>query len=449
MLILVLIWLVVAFGLALTCRRPSAGLPLAYFVGLSLIHVPGAIVNLDAQEGNWTRLGFEQTVIGMVSFVVAVMVARGAIFALRPDYRDATSWQPKYLTSSRVAALDRLALLYFIFGGVAYFVVLPRIAGVASVAAVISSIGALLIIGVCLRLWVANESQNRRKFWSTFALLPVFPFLTVITGGFLGFGTYMALTISSFLFAQSQQRRIYYLLAPIVVFVGLSVFVNYMAVRQSIRQLVWHYQVDLTDRIELTAGLFTRNFDWLDLSDFRHRKAINDRLNQNGLVGAAVTRLESGLVGYAYGGSLGDMVLALIPRVVWPNKPVVGGGGDVVTRFTGMRFARGTSVGAGQVLEFYASFGTLGVIGGFLLYGWLLAWMDLRVIAYLNKGDQRWFLFWFLISLALLQPGGNLLEIVVSAASAAVTAYGIGMILHHRAQVASVAGVSAMKPLVS
>jgi hypothetical protein len=447
MLILVLIWFVVGVGLTLMCRRFSAGIPLAYFVGLSLIHVPGAIVNLDAEEGNWTRLGFEQTVIGMVAFMIAVLVARCVVFSLRPDYRD--DWQSKDLTSNRLAALDRLALLYFIFGAVACFVLLPLFGKVATLTAVISSICSLIIVGACLRLWVAKESQNRRKFWSTFALLPFFPFITVVQGGFLGLGTNMALTISSFQFSQSKRRLSYYFFAPIVVFVGLSVFVNYMAVRNDIRQIVWHHRVDLADRIQITADLFTRNFEWLDLSDFRHRSAINSRLNQNGLVGAAVTRLDSGLVGHTSGGALGDMLAALIPRALWPNKPVVGGGGNFVAKFTGLRFAPGTSVGAGQVLEFYVNFGTLGVIGGFLLYGWLLGWMDLRIIEYLNKGDQRWFLFWFLIALALLQPGGNLLEIVVSAASAAVTAYGIGLIMRRREQVTSVAGVSAMKPLFS
>jgi hypothetical protein len=175
MLILVLIWFVVAVGLTLMCRRSSVGLPLAYFVGLSLIHVPGAIVNLDAQEGNWTRLGFEQTVIGMVAFVIAVLVVRCLVFSPPPAYRDAA--QSKDLTSNHLAALNRLSLLYFIFGAVACFVLLPILGRVATLTAVISSMGSLIIVGACLRLWVAKVSQNRRKFWSTFALLPFFPLL--------------------------------------------------------------------------------------------------------------------------------------------------------------------------------------------------------------------------------------------------------------------------------
>ena len=126
------------------------------------------------------------------------------------------------------------------------------------------------------------------------------------------------------------------------------------------------------------------------------------------------------------------MLLALIPRVVWPDKPVVGGGGRVVQDFTGIEFAEGTSVSAGQVLEFYANFGTWGVVGGFLLFGWMIGRMDILVIRYLREGDHRRFLRWSMVSLALLQPGGNLLEIVVSVASAAIAAVGIGYFLRGR-----------------
>ena len=110
----------------------------------------------------------------------------------------------------------------------------------------------------------------------------------------------------------------------------------------------------------------------------------------------AVARLEIGAVEYASGDTLGKVAMGLIPRVLWPDKPAVGGGGSVVHDFTGIEFAEGTSFGAGQVFEFYVNFGSLGVIGGFLLYGWLIGRMDLSVIKYLRQGDQRRFLLWFL-----------------------------------------------------
>jgi hypothetical protein len=266
-------------------------------------------------------------------------------------------------------------------------------------------------------------------------LLPLLPLATLVQGGFLGFGTYWVLAIVCFVFSQSKRRIGYYLLTPIVLFVGMSVFVNYMAARKDIREVVWSGHSSIADRIERVEHVF-RNFEWLDTSKSEHRTAIDDRLNQNWLIGAAVENLEAGVVAYASGANVGNVIIGLIPRVIWPDKPVVGGGGNVVSEFTGIQFAEGTSVGAGQVFEFYINFATIGVIGGFLLYGWILGWVDGRVIEHLHRADQRRFLFSMLIGLALLQPGGNLLEIVVSAASSAITAYGLGYFLNwHRAEV--------------
>ena len=135
---------------------------------------------------------------------------------------------------------------------------------------------------------------------------------------------------------------------------------------------------------------------------------------------------------YASGETFGKVAVALIPRVFWPDKPVVGGGGSVVRDFTGIEFAEGTSIGAGQVFEFYVNFGSLGVIGGFLLCGWLIGRMDLSVIKYLRQGDQRRFLLWFLIGLALVGIGGNLLETVVGTVSSVITGYSIGYLLPRR-----------------
>jgi hypothetical protein len=421
-----LIWLAVGFSLVWLVsykQRGSAGLPLAYFLGLSLIHVPGALLYLDADESNFTRIGFEQTIIGMVAFLGGVMIAR-RVFVAAPG-QTASAGRLQRFTAQSLAGLDRLALLYICFGGVAYFVGLRLVGNIPSGTAIVGPLGALILVGACLRFWVARESRNRLKFWSTMALLPALPLATVVLGGFLGFGSSWLIAILSFIFAQSKRRVGFFLLAPIVCFVGLSVFVNYMIARDEIRQLVWFQEAPIGDRLQRIADVF-QTFRWLDLSSGQHRDALDGRLNYNALVGPAVARLELGVVEYASGATFGKMIMGLVPRALWPDKPVVGGGGSIVSDFTGMVFAEGTSVGTGQVFEFYVNFGTWGIIGGFVLYGWLLGRMDLLAIGCLYRGDQRRFLFWFLISLALLQPGGNLLEVSTTAAASALTAYGVG-----------------------
>ena len=49
--------------------------------------------------------------------------------------------------------------------------------------------------------------------------------------GFLGYGIYWVLSVVAFLFVITQRRIWFYLGAPVVVFLGLSLFVTYMGQR--------------------------------------------------------------------------------------------------------------------------------------------------------------------------------------------------------------------------
>src|SRR5208282_2877985 len=110
---------------------------------------------------------------------------------------------------------------------------------------------------------------------------------------FLGFGTYWLLAITCFAVNRSKQRIGYYLLAPVVAVVLLSLFVNYLAAREDLRALVWRQQAGVGDRLYRVAEVF-ENFEWLDFSNSKHRNLIDLRLNQNQLIGLAAARLESG-----------------------------------------------------------------------------------------------------------------------------------------------------------
>jgi len=423
--VLVGIWVaigVIMLLIGVNDRRFSAGMPLAYFLGLSLIHVPGAMVYMDTPLWNGlasrTHTGFEQTIFGMVAFTVGVLLARSYVFASRRHTR--IIFLPQQL-----ASLDRLGLLYLL-GGFCYFM-MGSFVSIPSVGAIIAALSSLLIVGVSLRLWVALQEKKTVKVWLTLGMLPALPAITMVKDGFIGFGTYWLISCVGFALAQTRRRLVFFVLAPFALFIGISLFVNYMASRTEFREAVWFRQVGLADRFQRVADMF-RKFEWLDTENRKHLEVIDGRLNQNIIVGAAVDRLQSGQVQYALGSTISDMAIGLIPRALWPNKPQVGGGGTVVRDYSGLRFAEGTSIGAGQVLEFYINFGLWGVIGGFLIYGWLIGWMDIRIIECLRTGDKTKCLLWFMVCLALLQPGGNLLEIAASAAGSAITAYGFGYI---------------------
>lgn len=420
---LLIIWGFLAVGFMMIGqgeRLASAGLPLAYFLELSLIHVPGAIVY--AGNPAWQPLyvltynGFQQTVIGMAAFFVAVVIARLSSGA--PIYFGLNN------RNRQPGMLKRISAVYIVLG-FGFFILTPLISRIPSGGAMSSALASLLIVGVAIRLWDAKRSGSDARYWQTAALLPLLPLTTLLKDGFMSFGTNWLICTGAFFFNQSKgSRPAYVLVMPVVGFVALSVFVNYMASRTEYRQLVWYDNVGIAQRLDQVGKMIDR-FEWLDFSSERQRNAIDERLNQNVLVGMAIDRLSRRAVDFAEGSTLSDMALALIPRAIWPGKPAVGGGGDVVQRFSGYVAEAGTSVGAGQVLEFYANFGASGVIAGFFLCGFLIARVDLGAINSLRRGDDSGFLLWFLPGLAMIQPGGNLLEVVTSVASAIIAAKGL------------------------
>src|SRR5262249_40484599 len=158
------------------------------------------------------------------------------------------------------------------------------------------------------------------------ALLPLLPMATLVTGGFLGYGVNWVLSVIAFLFVIIRRRIWFYMGMPVAVFLGLSLFVTYMGQRADIRELAWQEHAGLVDRLDRVSKIFTE-FELLDLEAPTHAAALDDRLNQNSLVGAAVINHEEGWAPFAYGATV--PLWALIPRAVWPDKPGVGGSGNV------------------------------------------------------------------------------------------------------------------------
>jgi hypothetical protein len=190
--------------------------------------------------------------------------------------------------------------------------------------------------------------------------------------------------------------------------------------RKDIRDVVWTGG-DLISRFQKVEDM-VRGFEFFNPYDSDHLDRIDARLNQNTMVGAAVDYIASSPDAYAGGETLVEALLAFIPRILWPEKPVAAGSGTWVSRYTGITFDETTSIGMGQVLEFYINFGTAGVVIGFLLLGTVIAVVDGVARSRLVRANWPAFVLWYVPGTTLLQAGGSLVEITSSAAAAAIAA---------------------------
>jgi len=410
------VWVFAAAFALVRCWREGAGagLVLTYVLTFGVMHWLAAFLFMlpwHSEAGrDLTALGMRESAIAMVAFAGGSEIVR--FFLNRGLERGETK------PASPVDG--RLPTVYIGIGIFFYVFVQPVASRVPGLDAVAATGGTLMVVAIALKCWDGWVRQRTGVMWAWLAGTTVLPLLTVIVQGFLGYGFAAMVTVIAFVASFLRPRWKVVALGIVLTHIGLSVYVTYMRDRREIRAVVWS-GAGVRDRVSQLGETF-KSAEWFDPRKEEHLRRIDQRLNQDYLLGASVAYLEGGSVGLAHGSTIMESLYALVPRAVWANKPVVGGSGELVSIYTGLRFAEGTSVGIGQVMEAYINFGRDGVIVCFLFFGAVLATLDQVAWRRLQKGNAASFLLWYLPGLSLLQIGGSFAEATSSAAAALVIA---------------------------
>jgi hypothetical protein len=422
--ILIALWVALSallIGLSWTARKASAGLPLAYLFTLTLTHFYGALpyatglyrprhqMLLDAGNSlTTTFIGFEMALLGLAGLTVGWFVAGNlparttlAIRHLRPD-----------IQKTMPAILLGLSLLFFFF--------------LAPIMKRIPSMGSLGVAGIFLSVVAAilacadaiRKKDTKKLVWWLVGSTIAFPLITVVFMGFIGYGVGAATLVWVFVFVYYRPRWLSVLAMLFFVYGGLTTFVNYMASRNEIRASVWGER-SLGHRLN-TLKEIAIHFENFDPRNNDHMELVDSRLNQNHLVGVCAEYMAATGKPHTHGSTLAIAATAWIPRILWPGKPQTGGSGTLVSRYTGINFAAGTSVGVGQVMEYYINFGYWGVFLIFVVFGSIVRYFDIQAAQHLMNHDYWGYASWLLPSIGFMQAGGNSGEIVGSVASSAV-----------------------------
>jgi hypothetical protein len=394
-------------------RRPLF-LSYAYISALAVQHWFGALAHavpwhpfLDSTN---TIVGFGYTTLGLACFVLGTaVVPRSRMLAAK--------WaKPGYAVPVEALTIGRrYANLLLVVGTLGWIADLTPLNGLPSVTSLISASKNLLIAGVCLKSWLAWQERNRKQLLIWLCLASVLPIYTVIVSGFLGFGISSLMTLLIFIGTFFRPRLLLVAGAFIALLFGIGFFASYLEHRQALRDAVSEHQ-PLEARAAVLQDMLA-SMTPFDPYNQVHLQALDMRLNQNELVGAAVAYVPA-LKEFAAGRTIYFAAIAVIPRALWPDKPVTAGSMGMVSDYTGMTFGEGTSVGMGQAMEFYVNFGLEGVVVGFLLLGVLVRFLDMQIAERLRAANWPQFALWFGLGAATLQPIGQLLEITGSMAGA-------------------------------
>lgn len=422
--LLVGLWLAIAVLVAVVRWRNNAGgvgLVLTYVVMLALNHwLPTLLYLLPWYWGVFdsilVQVGFGESLLGVVGFAVGTLLLWPVV--RRMGHLRNRSDRPPTPVPGGVEA--RLPKLFMILGLVSYFVVTPLAVRVPTVGALVGVLPNLLLVGVALNCWQAWQQRKPRVLAGWLAVAAVWPLITVGTSGFLGAGLAFFVTLLAFVFQFLGLRPRLLIVALVFLYLGLSVYVTYMQARSDIRSVVWNEEATLDERADVIATS-AKGFEWFNPLNEDHLFWVDTRMNQNYLIGAASYQIAAGYSEYAQGQTLWDVIIMLVPRAIWPEKPLAAGGSARVTSYTGVAFYGSTSVGMSQVLEFYVNFGSAGVVAGFALLGCLLALIDEAAARHLWRGDWQRFTYWYFPALSLLRPDNDLFVLIAGWVSGIVT----------------------------
>ncbi|MCG3175524.1 MAG: hypothetical protein MOGMAGMI_00457 [Candidatus Omnitrophica bacterium] len=394
-------------------RMPTCGMPLMYLFVLYLNHWFGAAIHCLPWHATATYdfvyLGFEQSFIGILSLIGGV--ALGSFVSAAMIGR---------VQSAKVRTLSNpMVVEAYVLTGLVFFLSQPVLSRIPSVRTFSSAGWSLLVAGVCLATWRAALAGSRLSILRWLAVSSLFPAYSLIGDGFLSFGIAALSVIFVFVAVFYRPKWQVALLSLVSIYMGLSLFVTYMRDRGDIRAEVWYGESSLSTSATKAFEMLS-NFEFFDPYDENHLYRVDLRLNQNELVGRSVDLIRSGVVPSGRGETLIMAVAAMVPRIIWRDKPVEAGSGDIVSRYTGLIFAQGTSVGVGQVMEFYINFGNVGVFVGFLFFGLILRVFDVVAATHLRRGDWTGFIFWFVPGMGMLQAGGSMVEVTSTVISSII-----------------------------
>lgn len=416
--IAVCLGLTVALGALLRRHVLSLGLPFAYCALLLLEHLPGAWAASFANESHartlFVQTGIMLTAIGLCAFVGGVWISRQTL-----EKSGAARNQGQIL--SFLGAVPKEFFVFCLVGGWILTFAVRFLINVPSVNAIVEKGGVVWLLAVMLGLgWSVKRRSAKALLWGL-ALL-VYPAFVLVVGGFMSWGSASIVIVMSFFCVVVKRYAIFLLGCVVAAVVGMSLFVNYFEIRTDLRNAAWG-GAPISERASLAAGIFT-DFDLVSPDNPKDLEALDKRLNQNYFIGVAAERLKRGDVDFLWGQSIWEGAVAVVPRIIWPSKPVFGGSGSIVRDMTGLPLEReNTAWGVGSVMEFYVNFGVVGLIGGFLVLGFTLARLDAGAARNLAAGDYGRTLVYFLPCVALIQPLGSLVELSGGAAAALLAGF--------------------------
>jgi len=432
--ILVIIWLLITALLTFFSwkrKKENVGSALSFVAFLSVIHLLQALVYTLPEyrvyfDKEIVTTGFAQATIALFSFTFGVLIISPL---LKSAYTKFNVKRPNLSSTTHNPIVDRqISFIYIAIGLLSYFIFSTLLSTIPTGQAFGNALIKFLHIGIIIYFAQDHQSRNPIVTIILLALFLIWPVISVVRDGFLGFGLVPTLMVGIFFGLRSQHLGRIIFAAVVSSYLMITILTVYFTSRNDLRSIVWGGNV-ITSPLEDAYNTFARNFRWFELGNGAQLSWIEDRFPYNYFTGITMQRIDSGLVDAAGGRTIESAVLSVIPRLFWPDKPIVVGGSVLFQYFTGIPIAPGTTVGLSPVLELYANYKSPGVIMGFLILGTIFGRLDAGAANALSRKNYMGFAVWFAPVFGLILVQDDLLTLVGTTVSSWMTVIIINIII--------------------
>lgn len=398
-----------------TLKRGSVGLPAALLLAMSFLYggcfvyaIPGythlrvdalpALLRYDFSDWLVVRATFV-SLLAVTGFSIGVGVFRRSLpvvprrecqFRLDPSDRRGSILRKKYMTVLVVFGAGSYVATYF-------DVSFP-------LSKVLFEVGRnALVVALALGAYLARQRNMPLLPWFfASALIPLYYFVLF---GFLSYGFLVGCIFYCFWLAVLRKRQRWagwksLALNLVILYALLTLFVAWMSYRDEFRAVIWQKEGGSLSDVMVEAAKGTALF-----SPFNSQALdlVNFRLNLNIFIGRMIEHHENHPELRQYGATLYTLPLVVLPRFLWPGKPLRGGS-DFMEEHTGMVLSESATFGAGSAFEFYVNFGMAGVFCGFALIGWLVGRVDRIAASSLYRGRYMDFARLYCVGIVAIDP---------------------------------------------